>query len=293
LIVGAMRSGTTSLSQYLRAHPEVFVVPQKELYFFDSEIWDRGPEWYRACFADADDAIAVGEASPDYMYEPSAPARMASVVPHAKLIAILRNPVDRAYSHYSHARNRKGTEQRSFAAAVEAEVAGDDPSLYPGYVAHGHYLAQLRRLLNHYPREAMLVLLLDDLEASPVETFASVCRFLGVDDSIAPPNLGAVENAYLEHRAYRLWRFMNRHQLWRRLPRREAIARSMLRVGVDPPPLDPELHARLVAHFAEPNTELGEWLGRDLSHWNVPSTKRPSVAGRAAAQLRAPPRRAG
>jgi hypothetical protein len=101
LIVGAMKSGTTSLARYLGAHPQAYVAPEKEINFFErGYVWNRGVDWYASRFEGAGDALAVGEASPSYMYWPTAIERMASVVPDARLIALLRDPVERAYSHY-------------------------------------------------------------------------------------------------------------------------------------------------------------------------------------------------
>src|ERR1051326_983405 len=98
LIIGAGRSGTTSLARYLGSHPHVFMARAKEMHFFDSDSKTR--EWYRPRFAEARRQTAVGEATPNYLYEPAAIKRMAAIVPEARLIAILRDPVDRAYSHY-------------------------------------------------------------------------------------------------------------------------------------------------------------------------------------------------
>src|SRR5437764_7156012 len=98
-IIGAMRSGTTSLTRYLNAHPDVFVAPGKELHFFDQR-FDRGLDWYRDCFERAAGQRAIGEATQSYMYDAEAMTRLAVTVPKARLLAILRNPVDRAWSHY-------------------------------------------------------------------------------------------------------------------------------------------------------------------------------------------------
>src|SRR5262245_45971784 len=117
LIVGAMRSGTTSLARYLGAHPDVFVAPEKEIHFFD-RCFDRGVAWYAERFIQAAGAGAIGEATQSYMYDPDAIARMRSVVPSARLLTILRHPTDRAYSHYWLNRAH-GLEDRSFEAAID------------------------------------------------------------------------------------------------------------------------------------------------------------------------------
>lgn len=279
VIIGAMKSGTTSLAEYLMAHPEVYLPPRKEIGFFDSN-WGRGVDWYREQFAGHGGEVARGEATPTYLSSPEAPARLAAVIPDAKLIAILRNPVDRAYSHYWHERHRKDRERRTFAQAVADELSVSQETLpdrydpgHPGrfgYLSRGRYLPQLQRVCDHVPRESLLVLLLDDLEGEPVETFSAVCRFIGIDPSIVPENVGGVANAYVERRAARLGRFMSRHRLWRYMPGQTGrrLAEAMVRTEATYVPMASEIRLRLVEHFEASNAALAEWLGRDLSMWS-------------------------
>ena len=105
LIIGAPKCGTTSLAAWLDEHPQVYMVPEKELHFF-SGYWEQGLDWYEQCFVPNGKPL-VGEASPSYLENPVARERIASVLPGAKLIAMMRNPVDRAYSQYWHWRDRK------------------------------------------------------------------------------------------------------------------------------------------------------------------------------------------
>jgi hypothetical protein len=170
VIIGAQKSGTTSLYAYLRAHPDVFLAPGKEIHYFDSHL-DEGLDWYKAKFAGATTERTIGEATPNYMYFGEGLNRMAEVIPEARLVAILRNPVDRAYSHYWHERVR-GREKLEFADAIAAEparLATGDPQAIQchSYVDRGRYLPQLQRVCELYPREAILVILFDDLCAAP------------------------------------------------------------------------------------------------------------------------------
>jgi hypothetical protein len=275
LIVGAMKSGTTSLAQYLAAHPQAHLAPEKEVNFFErSYIWQRGADWYASRFADAGDAVAVGEASPSYMYWPTAIERMASVVPDARLIALLRDPVERAYSHYLHWRFDAVREDRTFAQAVEAEIAAGLPHRLDyhevseddfDYLARGIYLPQLERLCEHYPREALHVELMEDLKRAPEETFARVCRFLGIDDSVIPENVGTVANAQHVFRPVWLWRLSVRRNLWRFVPKRYRLP-LIDRMGQHrtPEPIAPQVRERLNDYYAEPNAALAAWLGREL-----------------------------
>lgn len=265
LIIGAMRSGTTSLARYLGAHPDVFVAQDKELHFFDLNR-DRGLDWYRAQFTGAEGERMVGEATQTYMYDGEAVDRMASDLPDAKLIAILRDPVKRAYSHYwqNHAR---GTEPLSFPDAIAAEperLASSDKQsrFFFSYVDRGLYVRQLRRICEHYPRASLHVLLFEDLRDAPAEAYRSACAFLGVDDDFLPPNIGVPINRYVSFRSVKL------RALGKKLPR--ALRRAVGRLNTQEasyPPMDPGVRAELRQRFAADNAALETWLDRDLSEW--------------------------
>ena len=282
LIVGAMKCGTTSLSRHLGSHPQVFMAPSKELYFFERDsVWSRGVDWYREQFAAAGDARAVGEATPNYMFFPRSVERIADTLPGVRAIACLRDPVDRAYSHYLHWREDMVRERRTFAQAVEDELAEgakrevDDvqerTSPYFGYLARGNYVVQLERLAGAIGRGNVHVVLLDDLQAEPGATFREVCRFLGVDESFVPENLGAKENAYHQYRPAWLWKLMIRHRVFDQMPQRVAryLALEVMAPRTKPvPEMDAAVRARLVENFTPANRALAEWLERDLSSWS-------------------------
>lgn len=264
LVVGAARAGTTSLYEWLRAHPQVYMPPNKELEFFGGH-WDRGADWYAQQFVGTDRAVAVGEATP-YMAQEVAPARMAQTVPEAKLIAVLRDPIARAYSHYWFMVGHRSEDHR-FDEALELEAAGA-PGAAP-YLGYSRYLEQLERILEHYRREQLLVLLFEDLRDAPSETYARVCQFLGVEERLTR-NVGSTYNAAFRLRSYRVWFEQMKTRFRRGLP---PFVNSMInRVNMAPldyPPLDAELRSKLVDSFAEHNEELGRLIGRDLSHWSA------------------------
>jgi hypothetical protein len=266
LVVGVPKGGTTSLAAWLAAHPGIHMAWQKEVDFFQAR-WDRGVDWYRANFREARPGQLVGEATPWYLAHPLAPQRMAATVPQARLVALLRNPVDRAYSQYWWQRAHR-SEQRSFAQAVEDELR--EPERVPrgmpvGYLAAGRYAEQLERLCTAYPREAVLVRLTEDLARDASALVAEVCVHIGADPSVVPANVERAYNAAFEFRSLRLFRLMQRYRAWRRLAGRID---GWNRRRISYPPLDAELRARLVAHFRPANAALGEWLGRDLSAWD-------------------------
>ena len=249
LILGAQRSGTTSLYNYLASHPDLTASLAKEPQYFSTK-WSKSETWYRAHFRGVRSSGAVGdhgrplafEATPYYLFHPLAAARAARVVPQAKLIALLRHPVERALSHYEHNAAR-GLERLSFEEAVEREperLAGeaqrmlDDPGyvsrahrLY-SYVARGCYAEQLENWMVWFPAEQFLVLRSEDFYTHTDEIYADVLKFLGVSD----------------------WRPTSFTNYSRRHGRSK---------------LEPDLRAKLLETFVPHNERLTALLRRDFS----------------------------
>lgn len=262
VIVGAPKCGTSSLAAWLRDHPDVYVVPEKELFYFTSE-WERGRDWYETCFA-VKGQSAVGEATPTYLHEHRAHERMASVIPEARLIVMVRNPVDRAYSHYWHWRERKG-EERSFENAIAPELAGADDV----FLAPGRYAEHLAALGRHFRADQLHTVVFDDLATDPDEVFRSTCRFLGVDSAAVPESVGSVANSFQYYYPRWLWAIFVRVRIGRFLPGRAgaALYRAMVRTADPYPPMPDATRVKLADYFEGPNAELSRMLGRDLSHW--------------------------
>lgn len=241
LIVGAQKGGTTSLFTYLVQHPGVLPPLSKEIHFFELN-YAHGASWYRARFPYARrlrGAITL-DASPYYLAHPLVPERAARLLPDARIIVLLRNPVDRAFSHYQH-EVRGGREPLSFAEAVEQEparLAGEeerlraDPAYYSynhhrySYLLRGRYIDQLRRWLEYFPRDRMLLLQSERLFQDPAGTTAAVHRFLG----LAPCRLARYDPVY---------------------PGRYTDA------------IPGELRGRLARHFEPYNRALYQWLGEE------------------------------
>jgi hypothetical protein len=208
LVIGAEKCGTTSLYEALSSHPDVHPARRKEPHYFDYQ-HARGETWYRAWFPFVwmralrtirRGRFLTGEASPDYIFHPHAARRAHALLPEAKLIAILRDPVLRAFSHHQQ-QMRKGRETLSFEEAIEREPDRVDAPLARmardealavesvtrfSYLARGRYAEQLERWLAHYPRERLLVLFSEELSKQPAETLRRAFAFLGVDpDGVA------------------------------------------------------------------------------------------------------------
>ena len=198
LLIGAQKCGTTSLFNYLAMHPQVAAPFRKEIKFFDCN-YSEGIDWYRAHFPLRSRLRAgrtTGEASPYYIFHPLAAARIHDLLPQAKLIAILRNPVDRAYSHYQHM-VRSGREMLTFERALDQErtrLEGEeerivrDPApplynhMYLSYTAQGIYVNHLRRWRSIFPAGQMLILRSEDFFTSPALVYTEALKFLGLDE---------------------------------------------------------------------------------------------------------------
>jgi len=209
LIVGTKRGGSTSLYNYVLAHPDVMpLVPSRQnlkgLYFFDVN-YARGDTWYRSHFMTSarrhaterrrGHRVLLGESTPYYLYHPHAPRRAAELAPDARIIMLLRDPVERAYSHYKE-RWRQGVEPLTFEKALAAEpkrLEGEFERMLsdPGYrsfahqmfsyVDQGRYLDGVRRWQQSYPDNQILILRSEDLYADPAHVVGQVQRFLGLD----------------------------------------------------------------------------------------------------------------
>jgi hypothetical protein len=187
IVIGAAKCGTTTLSHHLGLHPDVAMTPGKDLRFFSVDRnWERGREWYERQFPD--DAPVRGEASPSYTghpFFPDVPERMAGLIPDARLVYIVRDPIDRIESNYwmdVHVGERRPL----------AELVADPADSW--LVARSRYHFQLERYRVHFPDETILVLDMDDLARDPAATMARVFAFVGVDPTFTSPEFGAAQN---------------------------------------------------------------------------------------------------
>jgi hypothetical protein len=199
VVIGAMKAGTTSLHRYLGAHPDVFVPELKEIEFFsEPDRWRLGVDWYERLFADGAGVTARGEVSTGYTKLPRYPEaaeRLHSVVPDARLVYLVREPIERLQSHYVH-NVLQGFESRPIADALTQ----DD-----NYVSTSAYMTQLRRYLDLFGRDRILVVLADELRAARAATMATMFGFLGVDGSVAVEGLDEEHYATDSRRAVRGW----------------------------------------------------------------------------------------
>lgn len=299
MVVGAAKAGTTALYEYLRQHPDVFMSRWKEPKYFAFDPEDpvdyRAPDGpapvnastvrdrseYESLFAGAVDESAIGEATAIYLYSEVAPRRIAGTTPDARIVAILRNPVDRAFSSWTHL-VRDGREPLAFRDALEAEperIAQNYGFLWR-YVDLGWYSRQLDRYEEWFPTEQMLVLLYDDLRGDPVGTCQRVFAFLGVDETFVPdtdlqPNRSGQPRNRLVHRMLNPPTPVTR-RLWDLTPSglREPLRRVQTRLtnrNLDALRMSSDDRALLVERFRPEVERLEVRLHRDLHHWLEPT----------------------
>lgn len=277
IIIGAARSGTTTLATVLSQHPQIFMCDPKEPFFFSHESARAlGETWYCSLFARCRRDQICGEASTSYSVWPECDdvaGRIARSVPHVKLIYIMRHPVDRAYSHYDYDTIRLGM-RMTFEEAIEQ----DDR-----FVNVSMYMQQIRQYLRHFNRDSFLFLLFDDLVANCEDTVSQITEFLRVSP-LEPSNCRFVANSGDEHyvrmhttqklrsipgvsrladglpRSWRdfVFRFFKRSPGYRLIARRHKL-----------PVMHRETRQRLLNLFEKPNHELAEFLNRDLSAWST------------------------
>lgn len=285
-----MKSGTSALYTYLGQHPEVYMSPVKEPNFFAFEgdtldfqapIDDRGInsqsvtdlENYRRLFDGAEAYAARGEASHWYLYWPKAAERIQHHIPDVRLIAVLRNPVERAYSEFLHF-VRDGSESfEDFGTALDAEAERIDNNWALGrYIDRGYYYRQLRRYFELFDREQLRIYLHDDLKADSRAVLKDIFEFVGADSSFTPdvsvrPNpSGVPQNTWMHSLVHPSGPLQK--QLVQKLPKwLRDIGRNLRDRNLEKPPLEREHRQRLIEIYRDDILQLEGLIDRDLSEW--------------------------
>lgn len=271
VIIGAMKCATTSLHYYLSLHRDIQMSAPKELAFFLSEEnYAKGLDWYTSHFRKP--ALIHGEASPGYAYFPfftGVAERMARTIPNAKLIYMVRDPIDRLISHYVH-QVAAGSEDRSFQAALSNWE--ENP-----YLLVGRYSFQLGQFLEWYPLKQIKVLCMEDLRTERVQTMRSVFNYLGVDERFSTSRFRLrFHETRFKRRGGEGEVFLNRMGLQNILPRlpfeirgliEKILARPFSR-RIKKPDLDEDLRERLQAYFRPDIESLRRLTGEDYSSFH-------------------------
>ena len=298
LVAGVPKAGTTTLHQHLREHPDIFLPDKKELHYFSSRYLEQavaGPgdravvericrtlEQYQSYFGGADRQRAVGEVSPSYFFFADCiPEIKCALGDGVRIIIVLRQPVERAYSNWLHLVNA-GREKLDFRSALAAEGERQQAGWgdFWRYRQHSLYADRLQSYLEAFPRPQVKVLLFEQIASDTLGAVQEVCRFLGVDEEFIPPNLGVVygrggapRNALLE------WFIRNASAAaakvkpavprgwYGNLRRTKDRLAAQNRGKGGAPGLDDETYRELMAFFEDDIRRTEELLGRSLEIW--------------------------
>jgi hypothetical protein len=300
-IVGAPRCGTTAMYEYLRHHPQVYMPYRKEPVYFGSDLAKRPPyldeAGYLALFEPAGNARAIGEATVWYLYSESAPDEIRAMAPDARIIIMLRNPIEMIHSLHRHWLWSANEDIADFGEAIAAEsdrAAGrrlppnTEQPIGLRYTWLGKYTPHVQRWLDAFGPERVLVLIYDDLAADGRRVGLQTLAFLGVDPSYDAEFEVVNQNKRARSpRLQRLARSPGFVRLASKLPPRlfHLVWRSLQRANIRPEarsPIEPGLRRRLAAEFVSDVAALGSILGRDLGHWTAAADAEPAPAAPAA-----------
>jgi len=285
IIIGAAKSGTTWLADMLRQHPKVFIPEWKELHYFNPRFADapelenlnhaKPIEWYLRFFEGATPDQIKGEATPAYMWDEPAAKKIQQFNPNIKLIAILREPVARAFSHYLHWKHKGVVISADFRQGI---IERED------ILGRGLYYAQLKQYADLFPSENMKIVLFDDLQNDGRKLLEEIEGFLGIEKFI-PENIDAVSNVSRTPRYWIINKFLTTLRL--RLRRSKLnfvtdiirglglarlamkIMQSNARVLESKPTIPADLQASLKQYYQEDIEKLEKFINRDLSSWKA------------------------
>lgn len=290
LIIGKAKSGTTALHATLSQHPQIFMSRVKEPRFFVRDFFGQyqgpmqltgidGIDAYQSLFTDADGYPAVGEASPQYLHIHLAETAAISIrqhIPQARLIAILRQPADFAWSMFYHLTSHNAEIASSLGEALCKEAAGQRVNWHPSlsYRANSQSYPQLAAYYQRFARDQIKVYLYEDWRDRPTAILADIFDFLEVKDLSSRLPIER-RNVTFRWRSARLHRFLRRPSLWKTLARpflssqwRQRLREELIARNRGPTPLiDPQIRRELTAHLREDILQTQDLIQRDLSHW--------------------------
>lgn len=289
LIVGALKSGTTSLYYYLLQHPDVFLSPDvKESRFLAGLSPEKNPEIvqlvnyvaslekYQRLFEQAKPQQAIGEVDPWclYLYEQSIPRIKTFLKPTVRIVICLRNPVDRSYSHYYQAL-KQGWKTRPFTETIDAVLAGNFVTWYErSFLEAGLYYNPVKKFLEAFSSDQVLIILFEELRTDEANVFRKLCQFIDVDDTFTPTsyeraNVGGIPKSRTLHKLLkRRWAVTTLLKpflpvTWRKTVRQRLITQNLHRY----PPMMADERQRLTDYYREDILQLQSIVDKDLSSW--------------------------
>lgn len=270
--LGAQKSGTSWVYACLYEHPEI-CSPIKEIHFFSRERFNEGKDWYESHFKKCRAGLMRGEFSTSYLYSEETPERIRALYPEAKLIVILRNPIDRAYSQYTNAIK---------AGEIQGSVTAEEYfKSEPSSLLQGKYTAQLERYYTHFPNDQILVLIYEDSKRDPVAFIKRIYEFIGVDTTFVPSMLMKEVNVARVPRTHHIDSLMHRvaeamrhcgldRVVWmiRKLGLPDLVRAFNTKAGTHVK--DKRRSVELIQYFKEDVQKLSTLLGRNLTHeWDI------------------------
>lgn len=276
IIIGAGKCGTTSLHNYLNQHQNIYLCPQKETYFFVPEpIRSKFKPWgaianfdnYTNLFKDASQDSVIGEISTTYYRHPEAAKQIRQTLPKVKIIAILRDPANRAFSDYQ-MHFRKGNETRDFSAIISSENR---------FIKPGFYYSELIPYFEVFPREQIKILLFTDLVKTPTSFIEDVFKFIEVDPTFRPDTSKKSRSGGLPKNKT-LNNLLTKPNLFRKIIAsllgifippyiRQNIRSSLVKQNIQQTKLSPDVRQQLIEIYRDDILKLQELIERDLSNW--------------------------
>lgn len=292
LIIGAAKSGTTAIYTYIKQHPEIFMSPRKELRYFSNinpppknipyhEGVDSLEE-YKSYFEKVTNERIIGESSPMYLYTPGAEERIKTLIPDVKLFAILRNPIDRAYSAYMHAKRDWKEPMDSFQEALDKENERIEAGwgMLWHYINAGYYFEQLSRYFHIFDPSQIKVVLYDDLVNNPYKLLQDLFLFMNVDTKFRPdissrPNVsGFPKNEWFDNILRKLFIDDNPLKRFSQLllspSFRNKVTTKIRVANLEKRAMPLEIRKQLTSIFSRDIHQLEKLINRDLSMWLSP-----------------------
>lgn len=271
--IGAQKSATSWIAKCLSAHPEVFVADCKETHFFsDDQQYTQGIDYYHNYFSNTNDASAIGEYSTSYLTSPTAAERLQLYTPSMRLIVCLRNPIDRAFSHYLHLKYKTHKNGDCLQTLIRTQ---------PQIIENGMYGKSLRYYFKLFPADNILVLFYEDIRESPQNFIKQIYRFIGVDTHFTPAFLNRPYNTS-DARSSNYFRKINKlYFILNQYVVGQKVISSLRHLGLNALVIDSVLrrtsnHKEQISKgdrkviyqiYQEDINELSCLLGMDLSHW--------------------------
>lgn len=292
LIIGAAKAGTTTLYDWLTQHPQIYMTPVKETNFFALEdrqlnfpqgtihpgyLKDFKTTWadYQQQFDSVEQEIAIGEACPSYLYYPEAVTKIKQYLPNVKLIAILRNPIERAYSNFVHHLRDELETTTDFAQALKLEQERIDSNWWWGfhYLNAGFYAEQLKRYFQEFPAQRTKIYLFEELKTNSDLLLQDIFEFLEVDQTFVPQKFNQYNVTGIpKNRSF--YKFLTTKSIFKEPLKiivppqiRDRLVTKLKNKTLQKSQLAPEIRQQLIKAYRKDILELQQLINKDLSSW--------------------------